>query len=106
MAVVEVGAEETPGEEDEEEVEETPGVAGEGAGEGETLGVEEGAAGEAAVAGALAEHKRMLAFATFRASTSEQLSWCAFCRVNIIWCWFPLRFFFCVLFLSSFFGMP
>lgn len=69
--VVEVGAEETSGEEDEEAVEEeTSGVAGEGVGEGGTSGGEEGAAGEAA-AGALAEHRRMLAFATFRASTSE-----------------------------------
>lgn len=70
MEVVEAGAEETSGEEDEEAVEETSGAVGEGVGEGGTSGGEEGAAGEVA-AGALAEHKRMLAFATFRASTSE-----------------------------------
>ena len=74
MEVVEAGVEETSGEEDEEEdeeaVEETSEAVGEGVGEGGTSGGEEGAAGEV-VAGALAEHKRMLDFATFRASTSE-----------------------------------
>lgn len=73
MAAVEVGAEETSGEEGEGAVEEIPGVAAEGVGEEEgTSGEEAGAAGEAA-AGASAEHKRMLAFATSRASTSEHI---------------------------------
>lgn len=77
-----MGAEETSGEEGEEAVAETSGVAGEGVGEEEegTSGGEEGAAGEAA-AGALAEHKRMLAFATSRASTSEHfVVWLVLCH--------------------------